>query len=311
MQSLHTKHFVNILIIIILISSRLLSQDLIFIKNDTIKCQIISDSITFLKYKIFNSLDTTNYKISQSDYEYYIKNSNQNNQSKKPKEVPNNYNDYIILKEGNDKIKCKILEDKITHLLYKLANSIDTNTYKITQADYDYFIISTDNKTNYELEFSKEIPIVTAKSKDLLVKGAYRTFYEFINNKPSLIFDFKVIQRSNSSVAMYGGTTFKIKNLDDSIKMKNIKNDFWGLCDGKNIYINCKVFLKQKSYSFLTIEKEQAYFYANSNYEYNEDVIVAGMMFGAIGGMVAASNNSSRALYRLDYNTGAISIYNK
>jgi len=83
-------------------------------------------------------------------------------------------------------------------------------------------------------------------------------------------------------------------------------NDFWGICDGKNIYINCKVFLNQRMYSFLTIEKDDAFFYANPlTFKLNEDALI----FGAIGGAIYNSNYNGKVLYRLDYQNGKISPY--
>ena len=294
------KYLINLLIFNLFIFFNLFSQDLIFLSNDTIKCKILEDSITYLRYKVFNSNDTSIYKISQSDYNYYVISKPQNQSS----EDLTLYNDIIILKQGKEQIKCKIIDDKIAYLTYKMPNSQDT--LNISQVDYDYFIDNKDSVFNQAVEFKKEFPILIAKKNDSLIKGAYKTFYEFINNKPSVIFDFKVRQRSNSSIAMYGGTTFKITLLDDSIKKRNLMNDFWGICDGKNIYINCKVFLNQRMYSFLTIEKDDAFFYANPlTFKLNEDALI----FGAIGGAIYNSNYNGKVLYRLDYQNGKISPY--
>lgn len=49
-------------------------QDIIILKNnsDSIKCRIIEDKITYLRYTLANTNDTTIYEIKQSDYDYFI-----------------------------------------------------------------------------------------------------------------------------------------------------------------------------------------------------------------------------------------------
>ncbi|OFX18275.1 MAG: hypothetical protein A2033_17660 [Bacteroidetes bacterium GWA2_31_9] len=64
--------YVLVLLIFIVLDS--FSQDIIFKKNnsDSIKCRIIEDKITSLRYKLNNSNDTTIYEIKQNDYDYYV-----------------------------------------------------------------------------------------------------------------------------------------------------------------------------------------------------------------------------------------------
>lgn len=63
-----------LLAIILFPDSVTFSQDVIYFKNnvDSIKCRIIEDKITYLKYKLINSNDTTTYVLTQNQYDYYI-----------------------------------------------------------------------------------------------------------------------------------------------------------------------------------------------------------------------------------------------
>ncbi len=57
--------------------------------------------------------------------------------------------DLIFYNNTKDTIKCKIIKDKIEFVEYTLPN--DSNTYKIYQEQYDYYIQSNKNVTNQEL----------------------------------------------------------------------------------------------------------------------------------------------------------------
>lgn len=68
------KKVSSLISILLFCSIYVVSQDLIIMKNniDTIKCKILDDKITFLKYKKFNTEDTLIYSINQDEFEYYI-----------------------------------------------------------------------------------------------------------------------------------------------------------------------------------------------------------------------------------------------
>lgn len=215
--------------------------------------------------------------------------------------------DFIILK-NSDTIKCKILDDKISFLEYKL-NLNDTTVYTI-KADIFDFYIKNDN-IDASANTSQIIKTEELKYKincKTLKKGAYLNFDEFINNNPSIDFNFIVIKRSNFSIAMMGGNNYKVKVLDNSMDPSRVKRKFWGICDGKECYINCFPISKIKHYGQLLLEGIQAYFYAMpSNQERRNSTMAAGVMFGAVGGAVAgASAAFDRNLYRLDFKTGEI-----
>jgi len=68
--------------------------------------------------------------------------------------------DLIILKNGVDTIKCKIIEDNVSFLTYKKYNSVDTSLYQISQDLYDYY--------TFKKSTSSSGTIITKKNK-----GAY------------------------------------------------------------------------------------------------------------------------------------------
>lgn len=73
------------------------SQDVIYLKNnDSIKCRIIEDKITYLRYKLNNSTDTAVYEIRQNDYDYYVDNKDE----LKTEIPPFKYDENVHKKEG-------------------------------------------------------------------------------------------------------------------------------------------------------------------------------------------------------------------
>ena len=70
-------------------------------------------------------------------------------------------------------------------------------------------------------------PILTSSKK----RGIYKTFEEFKNNNPSLIFDFQLL---NDTATFVDILRYKLK-FDKSIKFH--KDSVWGVCDGNQCYI--------------------------------------------------------------------------
>jgi len=122
----------------------------------------------------------------------------------------------IIYKKTNDSIVCNIIDIKTSYISYKLFNSNDTVTYKILLDEYEFFTKQKNadelNEVNYKINIQP------------LKKGAYLTFQEYLNNSPSIIFDFKVVTRSDNRIALWGGKKFKIISKDNNVKQKSINN---------------------------------------------------------------------------------------
>jgi len=68
------------IVVLFIATHSLNAQDLIILKNftDTIKCKIIEDKVSYLTYIKTNSSDTTLHQISQTEIEYYIIKSKNN-----------------------------------------------------------------------------------------------------------------------------------------------------------------------------------------------------------------------------------------
>jgi hypothetical protein len=64
-----------------------------------------------------------------------------------------------------------------------------------------------------------------------LKKGVYRNCEEFKFNRPSLQIPLKVEEKTRLEIF-----TYLVKYNGDSLKLK--KGEFWGFCDGENVYIN-------------------------------------------------------------------------
>lgn len=217
--------------------------------------------------------------------------------------------DVIILKNG-DSIKCKIIEDKITYLTFKFFKT-DTTIQQIDANKFDYYI-----KKEIE-ETTETTPVVIPKIEEKtnyliytepLKRGAYMSKDEFLNNNPSIDFAFEIKQRSKFSIVMVGGNDYKVIILDKNIKRKQVKKKFWGICDGKNCYINCFRESKLNHYSILTIEKDRAFFKALPTAEERASFAGVATFFfgGVIGGIIAAKEALVRYLYCYDYKTGII-----
>ncbi len=215
----------------------------------------------------------------------------------------------IIYKKSNDSIVCNIIEVKASYISYKLNNSTDTNTYKILLEDYEYFTKQTKYENNYSVNYKI--------SNQQLKKGAYLTFQEYLNNNPSVLFEFEVITRTDNQVALWGGKKFRIISKDKNVKHKRVNNEFWGLCDGTDCYINCKNLNGHNSYSFLTREKERAFFYSlpikndkKNIKNKNQDAIIAGVFLGGLAGaaIMANSGKDLKVLYLLNYKTGSYKL---
>lgn len=223
--------------------------------------------------------------------------------------------DLIIRNGGADTIKCVIIEDKITFLSYRLFNSNDTNLYIIMTSDYEqyyrnktieYFNISTSDTNDIITNSENSIEdIINIKRQ----KGGYQTFYEFKSNKPSVVFDFEVRKRSDFAIAMMGGNDYKIISKDGKVTGSMINKEFWAICDDSCCYINCHMEYGHKFYSLIIYKEDYAYFTALPP-PGDLDNYTVGFMFGAVGGAVAgASESQQRVLYKLDLETGKISIF--
>ncbi len=139
-----------------------------------------------------------------------------------------------------------------------------------------------------------EIP----KSKKL-IKGAYKTFNEFLLNKPGITDSFYVKSKARTNKTWKGTYSLTPKYSETNRRIKKI----WGFCDGNISYI-----LHQSEFFPIKIEKGQ-YSFIGYDLINTSGVGVAGVVGGAIGGGiyagVALSNAKSKMIeYIIDKNTG-------
>ncbi|MFY0253035.1 hypothetical protein ACDQ55_03685 [Chitinophaga sp. 30R24] len=80
----------------------------------------------------------------------------------------------------------------------------------------------------------KEVPILETQQ---LKKGLYRTFEEFQTNNPSEQGDLIIKNRSLAAQTYLLAHPNELIFRDESGQEHKVKN-FWGYCDGKNIYIH-------------------------------------------------------------------------
>lgn len=224
--------------------------------------------------------------------------------------------DRIILKNA-DTIKCKIIEDKIVYLKYKLFNTQDTSIYQINQDLYDYYTIEATD--GYETK-NKAIlyPIVDIiKNKKPLKKGVYLNVKQFVDNTPAYDFDFKVIEiDKTTNLALERGNDYQVESYTATISDKKIDKDFWGVCDGVNCYINCHMFSSHKYYSLIKCENDLIYFSSIPfNYLYEADSSLNNKpVKGTVGGVIGGSqgvviNNFERKKYIILLSSGRIVPY--
>jgi len=138
----------------------------------------------------------------------------------------------------------------------------------------------------------------THKSKGL-IKGAYKTFNEFILNKPSIIDPFYVKYKARKHKAWKGTYSLTPRFSETNKRIKKI----WGFYDGNNAYI-----LHQSEFYPIKIENGQ-YSFIGYDFIDNSGATSAGVMGGAIGagiyGAVALSKAKSKKIkYTIDKATG-------
>lgn len=91
------------------------------------------------------------------------------------------------------------------------------------------------NITTPLLTISQELPeILTTKQFE---RGIYKGFGEFLSNSPSIKDEFKIITESGDRKIENDKEVYKLILSDSAYSKKDIR-DFWGVCDGQNIYVS-------------------------------------------------------------------------
>ena len=132
----------------------------------------------------------------------------------------------------------------------------------------------------------------------VLRKGLYRTFQEFRSNSPSVTNIPVVIQTRDGSDRFWtGGSGYKLYIKGEGAeKDRALKGEFWGYCDGKDVFLR----LRGQHVNVEKLETIGLYCY------YTDHTIdpTGAVMFGAIGGAIAASQSNTGMPAIMNINNG-------
>jgi hypothetical protein len=70
-----------------------------------------------------------------------------------------------------------------------------------------------------------------------LSPGIYKSFSEFLTNSPSIHDRFQVFSRSRETKIEHGDATYYLTLPDSAVRLRDAKK-FWGVCDGKDVFVN-------------------------------------------------------------------------
>lgn len=106
----------------------------------------------------------------------------------------------------------------------------------------------------------------------VLVKGIYKTYQEFLDNRPSIQVNFftTLIRAGKSDSSIIAGKSIKVDSVRSSTKI-------WGFCDGNNVFVYYSGTLFEKRYWKLQCKGPNPYFYY-----LNKDVIGGPSIFGLV-----------------------------
>ena len=142
---------------------------------------------------------------------------------------------------------------------------------------------------------------LAAQESKPLVRGAYRSYHEFLLNTPGIT-DSMIIDRKERKHETWKGTYASTpRYASNNKKIKKI----WGFCDGDTAYI-----LHQEEFFPVIIENDQ-YAFVGYNLIDNSGSMAAGVMGGAVGGGIYAANalakaKSKKTRYILHKSTGTV-----
>ena len=146
-------------------------------------------------------------------------------------------------------------------------------------------------------------PLSAQKTKSIksqnLVRGAYRTFDEFLSNKPSITDSFYVDSKPRTNKHWVGTYSLTPRYFKTKRKIKKI----WGFCDGEKTYI-----LHQSDY-FQVDAEDGNFIFIGYDIIDNVGAGTAGAMGGAIGAgiysaIALSKAKSTKIKYLININNG-------
>lgn len=142
--------------------------------------------------------------------------------------------DKIILKNGYDTVLCKILQDKIRFIEYRLYNSDDTTTYKLFAEQIEGYMIES-NLTDGEAKVKADSAEKSGNTNDLKI-GFYLNYSEFINNKPSVNTEIRLFYVYDAPLYVSEISLCDLMLKCGSRSLFCINSGYWGYCDGNMQY---------------------------------------------------------------------------
>ena len=131
-----------------------------------------------------------------------------------------------------------------------------------------------------------------------LRRGVYYTFADFRDNRPVDRPPYRIIAVKNKEKGR-GKMAIGIPAWENNIPPDN----FWGFCDGKDIYVN----IRGTSYQAV---KDDSVYIVHAPAPKDGDAALYGVMFGLVGSLVANAVENAKAnegfVYKIDFATGGI-----
>jgi hypothetical protein len=124
---------------------------------------------------------------------------------------------------------------------------------------------------------------------EVKVRGIYRHFGEFLNNAPTMPFEFE--DRGGDRILV-------IRDENGAKKYMKHPNDVWGFCDGKQVFVS-----QQGDFFPIFFEGDKAKFKGYNVQHQQNRAMMGFILFGGIGATVASTNKNNEWL-EINMNSG-------
>lgn len=157
------------------------------------------------------------------------------------------------------------------------------------------------------------LPTIVSAQQAALI---YPTLQDYVAGK-YITADVIIEQRSSGSIAMVGGSDYKVHSEDNRIS-KGLKKEFMAVKRNDSLFINCHDIIRSKGYALAFYATKDYIFFttgASGKKEHQIDMQKVdptyGMMFGAVGaGIAGAQNAKLRYNYVINLTTGVAYVVN-
>lgn len=140
---------------------------------------------------------------------------------------------------------------------------------------------------------------VSNAQTDTIGMGVYLTNSDFLKNLPWVQDSFQIKPKVHKSKY----SLFRIKSLTKKVNAQFIKYYAWGIYDGHDLYLNCYRIVLKPGYT--RVEELGRYLYFTApplmNLSQESSIENAALLFGAVGGDVAAINANNKIHDKTNY----------